>query len=119
MAKKLLVRTPATRDGRTLVYDENRQPVFRETILELSARRGLESENATRAEHMRHEFTEIDVPDQRRADGLRYAAPAEPAPNKPAHVAQAPAYVEPDDADDLAGPPTTSAPKPATKKSGR
>lgn len=113
MAKKLLVRTPATKDGRTLVYDENRQPVFRETILELSARRGLESENATRAEHMRHEFREIEVPDKRRAGGLNYAAPAEPDPTKPAHV-------ELDDADDLAGPPTTtSAPKPAPKKSGR
>jgi len=59
--KKLLVRTPQTVDGKNLAYDENKQPVFSETVVEPYAKKFLESENAQRAEHLRHEFQDVEV----------------------------------------------------------
>jgi BMFP domain-containing protein YqiC len=61
MAKKLLVRTPVTTDGVSLVYDENKQPVYRSSIVELAARKGLESINATLPKVLRHEFEVVEV----------------------------------------------------------
>jgi hypothetical protein len=64
MSKKLLVKTPHTVDGKTLQYDENKQVVYRKSIVELSARKNLESLNASLPKHLRNEFEVIDVEDQ-------------------------------------------------------
>jgi hypothetical protein len=61
MAKKLLVRKPVTRNGITLVYDDEKQPVFTESIVELSAKRIFESINASLPTHLRYELKEVDV----------------------------------------------------------
>ena len=61
MAKKLLVRTPQTNNGTTLVYDDKKQPVYKESIVELAAKKGLESINAKLPSHLRHEFSVIEV----------------------------------------------------------
>lgn len=62
--KKLLIKTPYTRDGRTLVYDENRQPIFKESLVEDTpfVRKQFESLNSSTPEHLRHELVEVDVP---------------------------------------------------------
>lgn len=77
MAKKLLVRTPVTRDGITLVYDENRQPRFKETIVEPWARKEFESLNSSMAEHLRHELIDIEVSDGREKQVNPVALPAD------------------------------------------
>lgn len=58
MANKatIVVRTPITTDGTTLAYDENKQPIYKETTLPASARKHFESLNANLPEHLRHEF---------------------------------------------------------------
>jgi hypothetical protein len=61
MPRKLLVRTPKTSDGVNLVYDDKNQVVYTESILELSARKGLESLNARLKPNLRHIITETDV----------------------------------------------------------
>ncbi len=63
MAKKLLVRTPQTKDGVNLLYNDEKQVVYKESIVELSAKKGLESLNATLPKHLRHELSEIEVAD--------------------------------------------------------
>ena len=111
MAKKLRVLTPITRDGRTLEYDEDRQPLYRETFIEPTARKALESENASRAEHMRHIIEEVNIPDRRDArkpaPRPQPAAPAKPALNDPGEDVT--------EDDDLVGPATGSASKKAGK----
>lgn len=64
MSKKLLVKTPHTLDGKTLQYDDQKQPVYRNSIVELTARKNLESLNASLPKHLRHEFEVIEVEDQ-------------------------------------------------------
>jgi len=64
MAKKLLVKTPHTLDGKTIQYDANKQVIYRKSIVELTARKNLESLNASLPKHLRHEFEEVEVEDQ-------------------------------------------------------
>jgi hypothetical protein len=71
MAKKLLVRTPKTRDGLTPVMTPEGQRVFTHSIVEPWARAELESLNNTRAAHLKHEFEDID-------DGGVYERPTFP-----------------------------------------
>lgn len=59
--KKLLVRTPRTSDGRNPDYDDKRQVIYTETVVEPYAKKFLESENATRPTVLRHEFEEVQV----------------------------------------------------------
>jgi len=67
MAKKLLVKSPQTTDGTTIAYDSKKQPLYRETIVELTAKKQFESLNAAfdRAGngHLKHEFETVDVDD--------------------------------------------------------
>jgi len=63
MAKKLLIKTPQTTDGTTLAYDESKQPLYKETIAELGARKELESINNSMPEVLRHEIEEVEVDD--------------------------------------------------------
>ncbi len=64
MAKKLLVLTPVTKDGTTLLYDDNKQPIMKETIVELGAKKNFESLNSKLPPQLRHDFGEIVVPDR-------------------------------------------------------
>lgn len=61
MAKKLLVRTPKTLDGKSLVYDADKRPVYSESIVELGARKTLESLSASMPKHLRYELEEVDI----------------------------------------------------------
>lgn len=61
MQRKLLVRTPLTTDGLSPQFDENDKKLYRETILPLGARAGLESINATMPDSLRHKFSEVEV----------------------------------------------------------
>jgi hypothetical protein len=61
MSKKLLVRTPQTKDGVNLLYNDEKQVVYKESIVELAAEKGLKSLNATLPTHLRHEFKVIEV----------------------------------------------------------
>ena len=70
MSKKLLVRTPQTKDGVTLQYDADKKPVYKESIVELAAKKILESENAKKPEHLRHEFAEIDIPESAKGSSV-------------------------------------------------
>lgn len=63
MSKKLLVKVPRTKDGVNLVYGPDKQVLYAEHIVELAAKKGLESINAKKAEHLRSIIEEIDVPD--------------------------------------------------------
>lgn len=63
MAKKLQVKTPVTRDGVNLKYDKDKQVVYKTSIVERAARKGLESINSKLPEQLRSEFTEIEVED--------------------------------------------------------
>lgn len=63
MAKKLLIKTPQTTDGTTLAY-EGKQPIIKETIVELTAKKQFESLNASLPEHLQHEFEEVEVDDK-------------------------------------------------------
>ena len=58
-----------TRDGRTLVYDDQRQPMFKESYVENSpfVRKQFESLNSSMLEHLRHELIEVDVPEAKPA----------------------------------------------------
>ena len=60
MAKKLKVKTPQTTDGKNLAYDENKQVIYTESIVELNAKKEFESLNARLPIHLRNEFEEID-----------------------------------------------------------
>jgi 5'-deoxynucleotidase YfbR-like HD superfamily hydrolase len=60
MSKKILVRTPQTTDGNNLRYDENKQVVYAESIVEAAAQKEFESLNTILPEHLRHEFKEIE-----------------------------------------------------------
>jgi hypothetical protein len=60
MSKKILVRTPQTTDGNNLRYDENKQVVYAESIVEAAAQKEFEGLNAILPEHLRHEFVEIE-----------------------------------------------------------
>jgi predicted lipid-binding transport protein (Tim44 family) len=64
MSKKLLVRTPVTKDGIQPAFDAEGKREFKTAIVEPWARKELESLNATRAQHLRHEFEEIEVDDK-------------------------------------------------------
>lgn len=64
MAKKLLVKTPVTVDGKNLLYNKDKQPQYATSILELAARKGLESLNSRLPEILRHEIEEIEVLDE-------------------------------------------------------
>ena len=64
MEKKLLVRTPVTNDGISPVYDADKKPVYKESIMELAAKKVLESENAKRPPVLRHEFGVIEIQDE-------------------------------------------------------
>jgi len=61
MAKKLLVKTPQTTDGVNLRYDENKQVVYKTSIVELGAKKNFESLNAKLPAHLRHEFETVDI----------------------------------------------------------
>jgi BMFP domain-containing protein YqiC len=61
MAKKLLVKTPQTIDGSNLRYDENRQVIFKTSIVELGAKKNFESLNAKLPAQLRHEFEVVDI----------------------------------------------------------
>jgi hypothetical protein len=67
MPKRLLVRTPQTKDGVNLKYDKDKKPLYRESIVELRAKKNLESLNAKLPTHLRHEFAEIEVPDEQKS----------------------------------------------------
>jgi cell division protein FtsB len=60
MANKLKVLVPRTKDGKNLVYDENKQPIFDSHILELTAKSALESISAKLPEHLRYKFEIIN-----------------------------------------------------------
>lgn len=62
--KKLLVRTPQTKDGINLKYDSDNQPVYKQSIVELGARKQLDSINSTLPEHLRHQIMEVEVDDK-------------------------------------------------------
>lgn len=64
MAKRLLVRTPKTADGRTILYDENKQPIYVETILMPAAKIYLQTLNTKLPKVLQHEFSYVDVPDE-------------------------------------------------------
>ena len=64
MAKKLKVLVPRTKDGKNLVYDENKQPIYDSHILELTARAGLESISAKLPEHLRYKISVVDDEDK-------------------------------------------------------
>jgi len=61
MALKLLVKTPKTINGVTLLYDADKKVVYRENIMELAAEAGLRELNAKLPEHLRHEITKVEV----------------------------------------------------------
>jgi len=59
MAKQLLVKTPQTTDGNTLLYDEDNKAVFKENIMGIGAKKHLESQNNKLPKHLKHIITEI------------------------------------------------------------
>lgn len=61
MAKKLLIRTPQTSDGTNLLYDSNRQVVYKESYAEPKSRGHFENLNAKTPKHLQHEISEVDV----------------------------------------------------------
>jgi len=61
MAKKLLIKKSKTGKGGQLVYDQDKKPVFTTTIVELSAKRLFEDQNAKLPEHLRMTFEEVEV----------------------------------------------------------
>lgn len=60
MAKVLQVTTPETIDGINLAYDENQQPLTKQTILPLSARKEMERNSAVLPQHLRPTFEEVE-----------------------------------------------------------
>lgn len=62
MADKIRVRTPQTTDGINLAYDEKKQVIYKETTLPATAKKHLESQNASLPEHLRHEFVSATKP---------------------------------------------------------
>lgn len=72
MAKKLLIRTPVTSDGKNLVYDENKKVIYKESYAELSAEQLLKEQNALLPEHLRSEISKVELPED--AEGATVAA---------------------------------------------
>lgn len=64
MAKKLLIKTPQTTDGTTLRYDDNSQVVYKNSILELGARKNILNLNAKLPKHLQHVIEEVEIDDQ-------------------------------------------------------
>jgi hypothetical protein len=54
----LKVETPVTTDGRTLAYDENKQPIYRTTFLPITARTELLRNTSKLPEYLRPKITE-------------------------------------------------------------
>jgi hypothetical protein len=63
MFKKLLVKTPVSHDGVNLTYDDKKQVIYKESILEVAAKKTLESLNSRLPVQLRAEITEIEVAD--------------------------------------------------------
>ena len=63
-SKKLLVKTPVSTDGLSPSHDENKQPIYRETIVEPGSKKLFESLNADLPKVLRHEFETVDVDDE-------------------------------------------------------
>lgn len=61
MARKLLVKTPKTTNGSTLVYDENKNVVYKESYMELAAKGSLIELNQKLPKHLQHIITEVEV----------------------------------------------------------
>lgn len=61
MAKKLLIRTPQTTNGIDLAYDDKKQPIYKETIVELTAKKHFESINNSLPDTLRHEIETVEV----------------------------------------------------------
>lgn len=65
MAKKLLVKTPQTTDGLSPDFDDKKQVIMKETIVELGAKKLFEQFNSDiKNKSLRHEFEEIEVDDE-------------------------------------------------------
>lgn len=65
IVKKLLVKTPVTQDGKSILRDENNNDQISESIVEPAARKHLESINATKENGLKSTFEEVDYDDVR------------------------------------------------------
>lgn len=65
--QKLRVLTPQTTDGKTLLYDENEKVVYKETIVELSAKKDFESLNNKLPKHLQHKLEVIDASKEKKS----------------------------------------------------
>lgn len=74
MAKKLLIRTPQTTNGIDLAYDEDRQPIFKETLVPIEGKKMFESLNNSMPEQLRAEFKTVEVDENDRIVTAKAAA---------------------------------------------
>lgn len=61
MARKLLVKTPKTTNGTTLVYDAEKNVVYKKSYMELSAKGSILELNQKLPEHLKHIIEEVEV----------------------------------------------------------
>lgn len=63
--KKLKVLTPVTVNGNTLAYDADKNPIYRESIVELAAKKDFEALNAKLPEHLKHKLEIINLTEEK------------------------------------------------------
>lgn len=91
----LRVLTPRTSDGKTLVYDENSQPIWDESHSPLSARKHLDRINDKLAKMYKMKITEVDETGQPEIEKLLKGA------GRPAQEQKTAPVQMPDQADEL------------------
>lgn len=72
MAKKLLIKTPVSHDGKSLVYNDNKEVVYSESIVEISAKKDFEAINAQIGNAaFKHIIEEVEVEDEKSANVMK------------------------------------------------
>ena len=68
--RKLKVTSPVTVDGRNLQYDEDKKPMYTESIVELSAKKDFMALNNKLPDHLKKKLEEVEVEEEipQRAD---------------------------------------------------
>lgn len=72
MAKKLLIKTPVSHDGKSLVYNDKKEVVYNESIVEISAKKDFEAINAQIGNAaFKHIIEEVEVEDEKSANVMK------------------------------------------------